>query len=206
MKPFKRIYILLLAMLSLGSCEEREPEVKVRSIPVEDRFTFEEGDLLIYHCSDESADTVWVILSDFHTETITQTGFLGGEVIVKEDRVKITLEITDTTWLKIIHYACPLPEDCNECVNIQTGVYRYDKPTTDVYFGCTPYGGIIFAESPAETEMNLNGRSYTNVYSYTHGIDETEGFRMYWSLKYGIIRFEGEIGENTYTWDLEIPG
>jgi hypothetical protein len=206
MKPFNWIYILLLAMLSLGSCEQKEPEVVVRSIPEEDRFIFEEGEPLIYHCSDESADTVWVLFSDFYTETINESGFLGGEVIVKEDRAKITLKLTDSTWLKIIHYACPLPEDCNSCVNIQTGPYQDEKPTTDVYFGCSPYGGIIFAESSAEAELNLNGLSFTNVYSYTHGMNETEGFRMYWSLKYGIIRFEGEIGETTYTWDLEIPG
>jgi len=53
--------------------------------------------------------------------------------------------------------------------------------------------------------MNLNDRNFTNVYSYVHVMNETEGFRMYWSLKYGIIRFEGEIGETTYNWDLENP-
>ena len=206
MKTFNKIYVLILAMLTLGSCEKREPEVVVKHIPEEDRLIFEEGEPLIYHCSDESADTVWVILSNFHTETRTETGFLGGAWTIKEDRAKITLEITDTTWLWIIHYACPSPEDCNACVNIQTGPYQDDKPTTDIYFGCGPSGGIIFAQGSAKAEMNLNGRSYTNVYSYIHGLNETEGFRMYWSLKYGIIRFEGEIGETTYTWDLEIPG
>jgi hypothetical protein len=84
-------------------------------------------------------------------------------------------------------------------------IYQDDKPNTVLYFGCGPSGGIIFAESPAEAEMNLNDRNFTNVYSYVHGMNETEGFRMYWSLKYGIIRFEGEIGETTYNWDLEIP-
>ena len=191
-------------MLSLGSCKRKEPDVVMR-IPEEDRFIFKEGEPIIYHCSDESADTVWVRFSDFYTETRTETGFLGGEWIVKEDRARITLEITDTTWLTIIHYACPLPEDCNECVNIQTGPYQDDIPPTVLYFGCGTYGGIIFAESSAEAEMDLNGLSYTNVYSCTHGLNETEGFRMYWSLKYGIIRFEGEIGETTYSWDLEIP-
>lgn len=204
MKTLYKIYLLILAMLPLGSCEQREPEVEVRRIPEEDRLVFEKGEPIIYHCSDESADTVWVRLPDFYTETITHTGFLGGKSTVKEDRARITLEITDTTWLRIIQYACPLPEDCNACVNFQTGVYQDDKPTTMVYFGCSPSGGIIFAESPAETEMNLNGRSYHNVYSYIHGINETEGFRLYWSLKYGIIRFEGVIGETNYTWDLEI--
>ena len=193
-------------MLALGSCEERVPEVNIRSIPEEDRFIFKEGEPLIYHCSDESADTVWVRLSDFYTETITYTGFLGGKWTSREDRARITLEITDTTWLRIIQYACPLQEDCDKCVNIQTGVYQDDKPSTFLCFGCGTYGGNIFAESPAETEVDLNGVTYTNVYSYIHIENETAGFRMYWSLKYGIIRFEGEIGETTYTWDLEIPG
>lgn len=203
MKILNRICLLILAMVSLGSCE---PEVEVRRIPEEDRLIFKVGEPLFYHCSDGSVDAVWVRFSDFHTETLTYSSdFSGAEWTVMEDRAKITLEITDTTWLWIIHHACSLPKDCNSCVNIQTGVYQEGKPTTDVYFGCGPYGGNIFAQSSAETEMNLNGHKFTNVYSYNHEASETEGFRMYWSLKYGIIRFEGEIGETTYNWDLEIP-
>ena len=148
MKILNRICLLILAMLSLGSCE---PEVEVRRIPEEDRLIFKVGEPLFYHCSDESVDTVLVRFSDFHTETLTYSSdFFGAESTVKEDRAKITLEITDTTWLWIIHYACPLPEDCNSCVNIQTGVYQEEKPTTFFYFGCSPSGGIIFAESSAE--------------------------------------------------------
>jgi len=202
MKIFNKTYLLIPAMLFLGSCE---PEVEVRRIPEEARFIFKEGEPLIYHCSDESVDTVWVRFYDFYTETITYTGFLGGEWAANEDRAKITLEICDTSWLWIIHYACLLPEYCNSCVNIQTGVYKEEEPSTDVSFGCIPSEEIIFAQSSAETEMNLNGHMFTKVYSYNHEVSETEGLRMYWSLKYGIIRFEGEIGETSYTWDLEIP-
>ena len=51
--------------------------------------------------------------------------------------------------------------------------------------------------------MYLNDRIYYNVYFCNYNRSSTEGFRMYWSLKYGIIRFEGESGETLYAWDLE---
>jgi len=200
------IYILLGASLILASCKKTEPEVIVLSIPGEDRFIFESGDTVIYNSSDASSDTIWVRESNFYTEPITEKDLFGIERSYRVDHLKITLEITDTTWLNILHYACYNPEDCNSCVNIETSVYLGETPATTVYFGCEPFGGLVIAESSVVSSMYLNNRVYYNVYFCNYNRSSMEGFRMYWSLKYGIIRFEGGIGEARYSWDLEIPG
>jgi hypothetical protein len=197
------IYILFGASLLLGSCKKTEPEVIVLSIPEENRFIFESGDTVTYISSDASSDTIWVRGSDFYTEALTEKDFFGIERSYRVDHLKINLEVTDTTWLDILHYACYNPEDCNTCVNIETSVFLEEDPTTMVYFGCEPVGGLVIAESSVVSSMYLNDRIYYNVYFCNYNRSSTEGFRMYWSLKYGIIRFEGESGETLYAWDLE---
>ena len=199
------IYLVLGTSLFLASCKEIEPEVIVLSIPEEDRSIFEIGDTVIYISSDTSVDTIWVRGSDFYTEPYKEKDFFGIERSYRVDHLKITLEITDTTWLNILHFACYNPEDCNSCVNIETAVFLEENPTTMVYFGCDSVGGLVFAESSVVSSMYLNGSIFYNVYFCNYNRSPSEGFRMYWSLKYGIIRFEGEIGETQYVWDLEMP-
>ncbi len=189
----------------LGSCKEYEPEVVVKSIPEVDRFIFEIGDTLICNCNDASVDTLWVRESDFYTESWTEEDFFGIERSYRIDHCKITLEITDTCWLRILHYACYEPEDCSSCVNIETSGFLEEKPTTMVYFGCEPVGGLVFAESSVISSMYIDSRVFYNVYFCNYNRTPSEGFRMYWTLKYGIIRFEGEIEDTLYSWDLEIP-
>jgi len=204
-KSVSWIYIVLGGLFSLASCKEKESEVIVLSILEEDRFIFDSGDTVIYNSSDTSADTVWVIGSSFYTAPFLQKDIFGIERSYMVDHLKITLEITDTTWLNILHYACDNPEDCNSCVNIETSVYLDENPTTTVYLGCQPFGGLVLAESSVINSMYLNDRIFYNVYFCNYNRSSTGGFRMYWSLKYGIIRFEGEIGETRFTWDLETP-
>jgi len=200
------IYLVLSTLLLLASCKETDPEVIiVLSIPEEDRFIFEEGDTVVYNSSDASIDTIWVRGSDFYTEPLKEKDFFGIERSYMIDHLKITLEITDTTWLNILHYACYNPGDCNSCVNIETSIYLEDSPATMIYFGCEPTGGLVIAESTVVSSMYLNGRVFYNVYFCNYNRSSSEGFRMYWSLKYGIIHFEGGTGETRYTWDLETP-
>jgi hypothetical protein len=205
-----RLYMTCLAVITvLGcvTCKEYEPDVVVRNIPDEDRFVFNTGDHLTYSCSDGSSDTLRVQDVNFYTHSFSEEDWLGIMRNYRIDHARIALEITDTTWLRILHRACYRPGDCSSCVSIETVAFEDEKPSTTVYFGCEEYGGLVIASGvPAVSEMELNGSIYTNVYSWSRINASSEGFSIYWSLRYGILRFEGEIGETLYFWDLEIPG
>jgi hypothetical protein len=197
--------LIMISILWNISCEEYEPDVVVKSIPEQDRFIFDAGNHLFYSCSDGSTDTVRVSDVNFYTHSFSEEDWFGILRKYRIDHGKITREIADTSWLKILHYACYNPGDCNTCVNIETDAFENEWPTTHVYFGCEEFGGLVFATGVAsENEIYLSNRRFTNVYSWSQikSNSDFEGFRMHWSLKYGIIRFEGEIGETLYSWDL----
>lgn len=202
-----KLPICLLALVFLiNSCKEQEPKTVIKSIPAEDRFIFNAGEQLLYHCNDGTMDTVRVNDVDFYTHSYTENDLFGNPWNYRIDHGRISLVIADTSWLRILHYACHQPEDCNECVNMETDSFLEEVPTTHVYFGCESYGGLVFATGVlAMDEVLINGKLYQKVYSWNHVNSENNGFRMHWSLKYGIIRFEGEIGETLFSWDLVIP-
>jgi hypothetical protein len=211
MKAFCLICSLVCISL-FNSCNkheplpELEPKLVVKSIPEADRFIFSKGDQLIYSCTDATMDTVLVNDVEFYTNSYSEEGMFGRQWDFRIDHHRISLELKDTSWLRILHYACYNPEDCNSCVNMETSTFLEEIPTTHAYFGCEPYGGLVFTSSvTAVDEVTFTGRNFQKVYSWNHSHSEHEGFRMHWSLKYGIIRFEGEIGESYYSWDLVIP-
>jgi hypothetical protein len=143
---------------------------------------------------------------DFYTHYYSENDLFGNPWNYRIDHGRISLEIADNSWLRILHYACYQPEDCNECVNMETDGFLEEVPTTHAYTGCASYGGLVFATGVIATdEVALNGTIYHKVYSWNHVNSENNGFRMHWSLKYGIIRFEGKIVEDAYSWDLVIP-
>lgn len=202
-----QLCLVVFTVLWISSCKEYEPELIMNRIPEEDRFIYDTGDLLIYSCSDGSLDTVWVRQAEFYTQSSSEKDWFGNTWKQQTDHSKVTLEIADTTWLRLLYYACYEPGDCNACVNIETEIFSEEIPRTMAYFGCGEYGGLIIASYVAAvSELNLNGRIYKNVYSWSHYKSISEGFSMYWSLKYGIIRFEEEAGEHTYSWDLVLAG
>ena len=200
------LVLVMISVLCFISCKEYEPEVVIKRIPEEDRFIYETGDQIIYSCSDGSVDTLWVKGVDFYTNSFSQEDFFGILRHYKIDYGKITLEFSDSTWLRILHHACVDSSDCGACVNIETDGFVEDVTSTRVFFGCGEYGGLVIAGGlPLEIDIMLNGHSYSNVYAWSSVFyQEMEEFNMHWSLKYGIIRFEGEIGDTTYCWDLDL--
>lgn len=202
-----RLLCFLPGVVLLTSCTELEPKLVVKSIPAEDRFIFSTGDQLLYSCSDGTVDTVMVNDEEFFTHSYSEEDYFGRLWNYRVDHARISLEIADASWLTILHYACYNPEDCKPCVNMETDSFLDEIPTTHAYFGCEPFGGLVFATGvTAMGQLTLNGKSFQKVYSWNHYHSDKEGFRMHWSLKYGIIRFEGEIGEIFYSWDLVVPG
>ena len=167
--PHKRfqIFLVILTILWMGSCQEYVPDVIVKSIPEEDRFFSNTGDYLFYSCSDGSMDTLMVKRVDFYTHSFSEEDWLGILWNYKIDHYKVSLEIADTSWLRILHYACYDPADCNSCVNIETDAFEEEKPTTKAYFSCEEYGGLVFATgAQAVSKLYLNDRFYHNVYSW----------------------------------------
>jgi len=197
---------LLIVTGLFSSCKEQEPELVAKVIPETDRFIFDIGDQILYRSNHGSFDTVLVRDVEFYTHSYSEEDFIGRTWNFRVDHGRICLEIADTSWLRILHYACYFPEDCNQCVNMETDSFLEDIPTTHAYFGCEPFGGLVFATGiSAMDELTLNNQVFRKVYATNHYHSDTEGFRMYWSLKFGIIRFEGEIGETFYSWDLVVP-
>jgi hypothetical protein len=203
---FFALGLVTIFVLWIVSCSEFEPDVVIKRIPEEERFIYEKGDPVIYACSDGSVDTLRVKGVNFYTHSFSEEDFFGILRHYRIDYGKITLEFSDSTWLRILYYACFDTLDCNPCVNIEADGFVDDLPSTSVYFGCGEYGGLVFAGGlPLENEIMLNGQSYSNVYSRSIVDFQLMGeFTMHWSLKYGIIQFEGEIGDTTYSWDLDL--
>jgi hypothetical protein len=201
MRAISHIYILLFSFVLLTACtKENELDEVVYEIPVEDRFAFAEGDTLLYTCSNQSTDTVFVRGIDFIVETGTYT-YLGVDA---HKYVTETQSIFIETAIDIWNY-----EDIDSrCFRMNT-LPKYDDinienfPWCDLLNGCEYAGSRVLAEQLASyEEIAFEGKNYKKVY-YQSGGNINNGFEIYWNLKYGIIRFEGVSNGTKLVWQLE---
>lgn len=207
MKSLIKISLLLLSIIILIACEKKNEFKAIFEIPVEERCIFKKGDTLLYMCNDGSTDTACIIYVDFWTHIQPHTSSWSIITPYKMDNQKIVIEALFNDWnLNLNNFWTKIPSQGNRfnspCYGIQTiGSPTDNFPTTSVVNGCEWSGWGIASGRVNIIEITLNGKKYKKVYGYPKG--NSSGWKIYWNLKYGIIRFEFISDGSTIIWDLE---
>lgn len=196
MRALTKICIPLFSFFSIIACKKEIPlEEVVNRIPIEERCVFTEGDILLYSCSDGSTDTAVVLNVEFKTQTGTTTGFFGGATnTYVTDIQKLEIETFHDKWKygdvdSRCYYFLTSPEYHNVVENF---------PRCILANGCGGVGEdrLIIGDSfPDFDEKKFNNKTYKKVYFESRG-----SLKVYWNLKYGIIRYEKGLN---YIWNLE---
>lgn len=201
MKIFRKFYLLSLTLILLIACskEEKLPEVEYR-IPINERFLFLEGDTLLYNSSNGAADTV--VVKDYLFETETGTYSSWGV-----DVHDFTTE-TQTIIIEALHDKWKYERIESQCLIIQSqpkysDIYPLNFPFCQVNDGCEIGGSRGLADKLSDyEEIVLNNKTYMKVYHQFRG-DYSNGFEIYWNLKYGLIKLTGFSDGIELTWDLK---
>jgi hypothetical protein len=196
------VMLSFMLFISCGGKNNNPPE----EIPVEDRFIYNLGDTLIYKCSDGSADTVNVKDYRLWTTTGSTTDMYGNEHIFERQLQRIIIESSSDNWNRILRIVLSGDDFIYHCYIIETIETVYDtdgNPFCWIINGCNYGGGLpIFAESNVKyPEISFNNNSYKKVYFDSRNL-ENNSYKIYWNLKYGIIRFESFTDGTLVTWDL----
>jgi len=195
----------------LSQCEKYDI---IYEIPDEEKFIFVEGDQLAYRCSDGSIDTF--LVSDVRYFPVTGEDYTGGffgsgeSYTYSIENCIINIEALNDNWSVYLD----LYRDYSPCYEISL-VPDHNSHTSEIYSfienGCNgDQRGDVAGGHEADNDgsITFNDRVYHNVYFYeSWGIfpDERKGMRykIYWNIKYGIIRFEGINEVPELYWDFE---
>lgn len=207
MKSLIRIGLLLLSIQWLLACsEEKEKEIvpDIDSIPFNDRFIFNKGDSIYYTSSDGSTDTVFIKDFSFWRKQESYSDMFGGMHSYVRDFQNISFECSNDKWRKVIKDYLSSGDSISHCFMIETEetLYFEGNPVCMIVNGCGHTSGhpYIAGSGVKFYEIVLNNKSYYKVYYYLS--NEPNSYKIYWNLKYGIIRFEGIYNGNNVVWDL----
>lgn len=208
MKTFFGIYLVFLLCILISCGENNGPNVKTtyNEIPDKDRFIYELGDALIYQCSDGSSISFSVIDYKFWTET-SSSSLLGTQYQSETQLQRVIIESSSDNWNSIFKKVFSSEDFIFPCYSIETIYTVFDSngnPACWIVNGCNGEG-TVFAESGVMyAEISINNNSYQKVYFDSRDA-ENISYKIYWNLKYGIIRFECIDDGNELIWDLEDP-
>jgi len=207
MNTFFNTSLVLFSLIIIISCQEKDNPVEIHEIPIEDRFLYDKGDTLFYKCSDGSVDTSAIKDYRFWTIAGTSRNMFGNEIRYETDLQRIMIESPSNQWNDILKVVLSSDDVNHPCFIIETVETIYDaneNPYCWIINGCNYEGGLpIVAEGDVKyTEISFNNNSYKKVHFDSRENGENS-FKVYWNLKYGIIRFESVYNGALLTWDLE---
>ena len=196
MKSEVRLFIFLITLCFLNECKYSY----VNEIPEEDRYVYEEGDILIYKCSDGQNNTFFVKEASLLFRPIGSYA---------QEYQTILIESINDRWYKYLNLSSWItPTPCYKTyVDSWTG-YEGARPNVNVSYGCGDFYESIRVGYGWEVdfeETTFNNKQYYKVYFDTkeNSPNKDSVFDIYWNLKYGIIRFVGYSEFDTLYWDLE---
>ena len=219
MKALFKVLFFSIALPALPliftQCEKEGYDV-IYEISDEEKFIFDIGDQLKYSCSDGSIDTFFISNVSSYTKTwITSTGgdlcmincgdisylLECNEIIIKTDNDRWNL------YLNIDSIYTP----CYKIEFIPTALaFTGIKLRSHIKKGCNE-DSMYYVTEPIPQVMGhsttriisdtiFNNIGYYNIYSFKGG----KNYRIFWNLKYGIIRFEGKNESSELYWDLVV--
>ena len=199
--------ILFLSLIS--GCKKYD---EVYKIPKEDQCIYHNGDIIYYRSNKGSTDTARIKDVAFWTETGTTPDFMGDHTYSAMQE-RIVMETYNDNWKNFIVNVIS-DTSVNRCYIITTTTYiNKSTPGSDVNNAvtrCSLGGAFVLGYTTAgatnfNDHMTLNNNSYSNVVSfqrYQGGNNAINYYKIYWNLKYGIIRFEGVKNGQMTVWDL----
>ena len=199
MKSTVRLFIFLITLCFLNECNSYD---FVNAIPKEDRYVYEEGDSLIYKCSDGQNSTFFVkVVSRVFLPIFSYT----------QEYQTIVIESINDRWYKYLNWPSWLtPTPCYKTyVDSWTGGGHEDaRPKVNVSSGCGGFyesSRIGYGWEVDFEDTTFNNKQYYKVYFDTkeNSPNKDSVYDIYWNLKYGIIRFVGYSEFDTLYWDLE---
>ncbi len=203
--------LCIFFLLLISGCKKSDYD-EVYKLPKEDRCIYHKGDTIFYRNNEGSTDTALIKDVKFWTETGTTSDFFGDHTYSAMQE-RIVMELSNDNWRNFIINVIS-DTSATRCYIIETASYLDNTtPGSEVYNPvkyCYEGGAFVLGYTTAGgtnlyDHLTLNNNSYSNVVSfqkYQGGNNAGNYYKLYWNLKYGIIRFEGvKNGRNT-TWDL----
>lgn len=214
MKALFHICFILFFFI-FPSCNEKIdiPSVTYYSdIPLNDRFIYKIGDKLVYKCSDGTSVAVTVTNYLFWTNVTTGYEYIDPHlrfVVKKMQQQRITIASSSDIWNNAINTICSSNSFTSRCYIISTDVDNWEEgedPNSWIMNSCNiEIPGPMFKNEAERTQfISFNNKSYQKVYSASRNVGNNN-LKLYWNLKYGIIRFESVVEGKQEIWDLESP-
>lgn len=207
-------YVLILSGLLLAVQCEKDCDIVYT---LNDRYIYEEGDSLIYMCSDGTSDTfrvekLWysTIVEEYSegifSDKMCEYRFQECNLYLQnlnnywetvEDNVFSTKR-DSTSGFMIRYYGEEQDDQNRSCSNIGSG-------NDDGFYG---YIAENCFDGLTGSSSFFDGKEYHNVFSYEIFIEAGEGrgaihYKIYWNLSHGIIRFENLAKNPIISWDLD---
>ncbi len=207
-------YVLILSGLLLAVQCQKDCDIVYT---LYDRYIYEEGDSLIYMCSDGTSDTFRVEKLWYSTtvEEYPERGFSDKTCTYRFQECNLYLQNLNNYWetvednmiatrrintsgLLIRYYGEEQDDQNRSCSYIRSGNEEEFKG----YIADNCFEGLT------GSSRFFEGKEYHNVFSYEIFIEAGEGFdaihyKIYWNLSHGIIRFENLAKNPVISWDLD---
>lgn len=191
-----------------------EYDLVIYRIPESDKFIFGEGDSLKYNCNDGTYETIYVLSATYDFESLTfnsaniDFGFGGEEEKITTfsyETFEIILESPDDRWKRYLEVEAAY----GPCYRIFFKASPVDTLNSHIFKDCHERASSRSIASGKEDQSGSNSRDYIQdtifnetVFSNLHSYNLSNGCKIFWNLKYGIIRFESKYETSELSWDL----